>query len=168
MTVYHGVREFFRPVALDEARRVLSQKHRINSPYLLFVGSFVPRKNIIRILKAFYQFRQEVKSDLKLVLVGQKAWGAEEVNRTIEQWQLRDHVIELNYIADHDLPLLYSGADVGGGQPTTCADHSKTSNAPERNCLPFKMPVRLKCFFLRVPNTVNICGTEVHKGRYLL
>lgn len=112
MTVYHGVREFFRPIALDQTRRILKQRHHIDYPYLLFVGSFVPRKNIIRILTAFYRFRHEVKSDLKLVLVGQKAWGAEEVTKTIGQWQLEDHVVELNYIADHDLPILYSGAEM--------------------------------------------------------
>ena len=111
-TVHLGLQDSFRPVALEQARQVLKQKYHINYPYLLFVGSFVPRKNIVRVVEAFYHFRQEAKANVKLVLAGQKAWGAQEVNNTIERRQLREHVIELNYVADDDLPALYSGANM--------------------------------------------------------
>lgn len=112
LTIPLGVREIFHPIAQEQTRPVLRQKYQIEKPYLLFVGSFVPRKNIVRILEAFHRFRQEAKSDLQLVLVGRKAWGVDEINTAIKQWRLHDSVIQLHDVTDHDLPILYSGSEM--------------------------------------------------------
>jgi glycosyltransferase involved in cell wall biosynthesis len=72
----------------------------------------VARKNIIRMLEAFHHFRHEVKSEIKLVLAGTKSWTSEGIDETIERLKLKDHVIELGYVNNHDLPVLYSGAEM--------------------------------------------------------
>jgi glycosyltransferase involved in cell wall biosynthesis len=110
--VYNGVGENFHPVALDHVHSVLKNTYGIYHPYILYVGELVARKNIIRILEAFNHFRHEVRSDTKLVLAGTRTWPSEGIDETIERLKLKDHVIELGYVNNQDLPVLYSGAEM--------------------------------------------------------
>jgi len=106
--VHEGVdHKHFRPV---EARP-------FDFPYILFVGSEHPRKNLaelleaLRILKASGQF-----PGLKLVKVG-KAGGSEAAFRemtlqVIEQLGLQDDVIMAGRVSDEELPGYYAAAEV--------------------------------------------------------
>jgi len=81
----------------------------ISSPYILFVGTLEPRKNLYRLMKAFSLLRAENK-DISLVLAGGKGWG----NVNIEKWRqelgLGKSVIHVGYVTDQQLSNLYSNA----------------------------------------------------------
>jgi len=66
----------------------------VGSPYLLFVGTFEPRKNIKRLLYAFrvYLDRCGKKDTLKLVLAGSKGWGDVDVRGLICMLKLEGYV----------------------------------------------------------------------------
>jgi len=68
---YNGVNEHYHPLEEETAARVRKEMTG-GAPYFIFVGSIHPRKNITNLLKAFQLFKDEVKRDFKLVVVGEK------------------------------------------------------------------------------------------------
>jgi glycosyltransferase involved in cell wall biosynthesis len=76
------------------------------TPFILYVGSHAPHKNVIRLIHSFARVRAE--QELKLVLVGS---GSEEqlsrVALTVANEGLRSRVTLLNEISDAQLSSLY-------------------------------------------------------------
>lgn len=89
---------------LAEARRLLG----VDRPYLLFVGSFEPRKNLVTLLEALALVRREV--DVQLALVGRRGWLYEPIFRRLDELGLQDHVKVLEDFSHADLPPIYSAA----------------------------------------------------------
>jgi glycosyltransferase involved in cell wall biosynthesis len=110
--VHHGVSEEFRPIPLHQARDTLQREYKVSGRYLLFVGQMKARKNIIRILQAFSQFRNKTKSDVGLVLVGRRGHTSEGIDETIARLGLQSSVVELGHVKVEHLPSLYSAAEM--------------------------------------------------------
>jgi len=68
---YNGVNERYHPLPEEQAEEV-RREFTGGAPYFVYVGSIHPRKNITNLLKAFQLFRDEIKRDFKLVVVGEK------------------------------------------------------------------------------------------------
>ncbi|MFN7954754.1 MAG: glycosyltransferase family 1 protein [bacterium] len=108
--VYGGVSAAFHPrpePEVEEAR----VRYGLHRPYLIFVGTIEPRKNLVRLVRAFARLRKQgVDQDLELVLVGRRGWRWEEVDHEIARLDLDAHVRRLGYVPEHDLPALLTGA----------------------------------------------------------
>lgn len=90
--VYNGANESFEPV--DEAVKNQIRKQYANgSPYFLFVGSLHPRKNLARLFPAFDLFKATDDQGIKLVIVGEKKWWTEAIERAYEQMDHKEDVI---------------------------------------------------------------------------
>jgi glycosyltransferase involved in cell wall biosynthesis len=80
--------------------------------YILFVGTFEPRKNISGLLEAYHLLRQDGPDLPPLVIVGRRGWLYDGIFAKIETLDLADHVIWLEDAPESDLPAIYNGADV--------------------------------------------------------
>lgn len=93
------------PAAGDVATR---QRYEVNAPYLLFVGGYDPRKNVVGLIEAFS--RAELP-DRQLVVVGLHRYGYADL---VRRW--RDHPcfpkLRLIEAQTADLPALYRGAEL--------------------------------------------------------
>jgi len=105
--IYEGIdHRLFKPTS----RRL------VDYPYLLFVGSEHPRKNLARLLKAFFILKRERRfKDLKLLKVG-KAGGPEAEFRkhtlqVINELNIPRDVVFTDYVPEEDLPAYYSSAE---------------------------------------------------------
>ena len=84
-----------------------SSKRLVNiQPYILFVGTIQPRKNIVRLIKSFEQIQPRVK----LILVGKKGWLYEPIFTCISESVKRDQIIWLDYVTNNQLNYLYQNA----------------------------------------------------------
>ena len=83
----------------------------IDRPYVLYVGTLEPRKNITVLLRAFAALQDQDKETL-LVLAGAKGWMYDEIFALTTQLGLKDRVRMLGYVSNEDLPVLYSQAQV--------------------------------------------------------
>lgn len=104
-----GVNARFQPVepSLIEACRT---RHGLPSAYLLFVGTFEPRKNLPTLLQAYHLLRQALPDVPPLVLAGRRGWLFEDIFHAAHDLALDDCLVwRENFPAD-DLPALYSGA----------------------------------------------------------
>jgi glycosyltransferase involved in cell wall biosynthesis len=81
----HGfAADFFLPAAAPaEMESVLSPHGLTPGDYVLYVGALQPRKNLVRLIGAFEQARTKAP-EMRLVLVGKRAWLAEEILRAAE------------------------------------------------------------------------------------
>jgi glycosyltransferase involved in cell wall biosynthesis len=94
-------------VELDRVR----QRYQLHKPFVLYVGTIEPRKNLTRLVEAFARAQRQ-QSDLELILVGQLGWKYASLLKTIEELQLGRAVRRLGYVPDEDLPALYTLARV--------------------------------------------------------
>lgn len=106
--VYEGVdHDLFKPVR---------RKGLVDDPYILYVGSEHPRKNLAGLLRAFKKLKKERRfKDLKLIKVG-KAGGREADFRKqtldiIQTLELDKEVIFTEFVPKEELPFYYSGAE---------------------------------------------------------
>ncbi len=128
------------------SQEIKTVNYDFSKPYILFVSTIEPRKNIVALISAFNHLKQKYKIDHQLVLIGQKGWRYEPIFAEIERSPWSNQIHHLNYLSDEIVALFYSKADVfaypshyeGFGLPVLEAMTlgapvvtSKTSSLPE-------------------------------------
>jgi glycosyltransferase involved in cell wall biosynthesis len=105
-------RERFENVEKSTARRQISEKFAIDSPYLLYVARLEhPGKNHVRLLEAFAQLKEQGLKQ-KLVLAGSRWNGADVIEAAVNELGLDEDVIFTGFVDNDALPYLYAAADV--------------------------------------------------------
>ena len=105
--IHLGLEARFTPPRADHAAAVRARLG-LARPYLLFVGTIEPRKNIPFLIDAFERLND---ADLDLVLVGMKGWHCEPILSRMRQSSRIGQIRWLEYVNEDDLPSLYAGAD---------------------------------------------------------
>jgi glycosyltransferase involved in cell wall biosynthesis len=109
---YNGIGRNFvpQPSTPNEAEE-LRRRFGVSRDFLLAVGSLQPRKNLVRLIRAYAKLRSE-REDFRpqLVIVGRKLWLASEIFDEVKRQRWADDVILTGYVADEDLPALYRAA----------------------------------------------------------
>jgi alpha-1,3-rhamnosyl/mannosyltransferase len=109
-TVLLGVSPEFQPVAPIHCAPVLQQFGLQPGQYLLAVGTLEPRKNLSTVIAAYAQLPDAVRQRYPLVIVGMNGWGMESFSDSLKHMIRRGEVRLPGYVAQADLPALYSGA----------------------------------------------------------
>ncbi len=113
--VYQGVdQDVFYRIEQKEllAAEHFFKKNGIVLPYLLFVGTIEPRKNLVHLLKAFALLLEQKKFSGQLVVVGMKGWMTEGLKQMIEDLKLGSKVVFMGFVSDDELRVLYNKAEV--------------------------------------------------------
>ncbi len=106
------------PDGYDEARFVpepqpedagVLERHGLDGPYVLFVGTIEPRKNLLRLLDAFARLRRDGIRN-RLAMAGGLGWGYGPVMERLASPDVAGGILTLGSVADRDLPALYRGA----------------------------------------------------------
>jgi glycosyltransferase involved in cell wall biosynthesis len=106
--VPHGVdHDRFNTIAGDDAAALATL--RLRQPYIAYLGTIEPRKNIPGLVRAFARVR-EAHPELRLALGGLPGWGTDEVDRIIGAAGVTDAVDRLGYVEDSLLPAFLRGA----------------------------------------------------------
>jgi len=96
------------PEPVDDAQAARVRKaYSLSRPYVLWVGTIEPRKNLAGLLDAFAQ----LDADVDLVLVGPRGWK-EDLERRLDEMpvRVRERVRALGFVPQADLGPLYAGA----------------------------------------------------------
>ncbi len=130
--VGHGVGPEFTPMSNTEKEKI-RQSLTGGIPFILYLGSMHPRKNITRLIEAFEMYMAEGQARKYLVLAGRLAWKSESIRKKIEGSSFGDYII---YGSDLgiEIPQLVGSAEVlcyvslleGFGLPTLEAMASGT------------------------------------------
>ncbi len=102
----------FARVANETQLQVVRRNYGIERDYILSLCSIQPRKNLVRLIEAYSDLRQHHPgTELpQLVLAGKKGWLENDVFQVAEQSPVAKDIVFTGYVADQDLPALYSGA----------------------------------------------------------
>jgi len=139
--VHHGYSTKLLEIAKQDDPRVTGLS--AGKPYILFVGSIQPRKNIVRLVKAFELLKKNPRyAAHKLIICGRKGWLYEEIFAQIDASPAREDIIMANNAGNELLASLYAGAELfvmpslyegfglpvleamSFGLPVICADNS--------------------------------------------
>jgi glycosyltransferase involved in cell wall biosynthesis len=107
--IQHGVSAGFRPEAAAEAP-IVRRRLGLSSPYVLFVGTIQPRKNLELLLETYRRLVVAEAIEEDLVLAGQPGWDCERVVALARTPELRNRVHLLGYVDQSALAALYAGA----------------------------------------------------------
>ncbi len=102
----------FTRITNEAQLKVVREAYGITRDYILSLCSIQPRKNLVRLIEAYSYLRQhQPETELpQLVLAGKKGWLEDDVFRVAEQSPSAKDIVFTGYVADADLPALYSGA----------------------------------------------------------
>lgn len=106
-----GVDPAFRPLPETDIDAFCKQLD-VPRGYILFVGTFEPRKNITGLLEAYRLLRDDLPDAPPLVLAGRRGWLFDEVFAQIDTLGLRDHVLWRENIPQDAMAALYNAAAV--------------------------------------------------------
>jgi len=101
-------RELFKPEKVQQDVKV-KEKYGLNKPYVLFVGTLQPRKNLIRLIQAINILKHK-NINILLVVVGKKGWLYEEIFKEVDVLKLKNQIRFCDYVDDSELASLYRGA----------------------------------------------------------
>ncbi|MGB1041356.1 MAG: glycosyltransferase family 4 protein [Flavobacteriales bacterium] len=108
ITVAHnGIGDFFSPVSKQKQETTRS-KFTEGKAYFLFVSALHPRKNIVNLFKAFDLFKKETKSEVKLLMVGEKYWWNNEMKQGFEELTYKNDIVFTGHIQPDELNAIYS------------------------------------------------------------
>ncbi len=104
-----GAQENFKPRLECEVKPSLEKFSLIYKQFLLCVATLEPRKNLVRLIKAYQTLPHELQKKYPLVLVGNKGWLYEELLALINAQQ-DSTIVLLRYVDEQVLFHLYSAA----------------------------------------------------------
>lgn len=88
----------------------VKEKYKIEDKYFLYIGTLEPRKNILRLLEAYFMASNQVPDLPRLVLGGGKGWMYKDIFDKTEELGLKDKVVFTGYVDEKDVPVLMNGA----------------------------------------------------------
>jgi glycosyltransferase involved in cell wall biosynthesis len=103
--------DIFQAVEDPAVLSSIRDRYGLNEPYLLFVGSLEPRKNLERLIRAFDLCRRSAASPYNLVVVGGRGWRFAPVFETVASLSRPESVRFLDYVPLPDLPAIYTLAE---------------------------------------------------------
>jgi glycosyltransferase involved in cell wall biosynthesis len=110
--VYEAANPIFRPLDQAEAREQVRNRFGVEEPYVLFVSTIEPRKNVPSLLRALWQLATCYKEDVRLVLAGGRGWLFEDAFAVVDELKLDDRVHFVGRVASEDLLYLYNAAEL--------------------------------------------------------
>lgn len=106
--IHSGVTDY--PHTADDEQRVRGT-YGLTRPYLLTLGTYEPRKNLLAVLEAFSIMRK-TGYEGELVLAGPTGWSMRSFWRALGNHTHRNAIRVLSYVPEADKGGLYAGADV--------------------------------------------------------
>lgn len=86
--------------------------YNLDKPYLLYVGTLEPRKNIQNLIFAFDYLKKKYDIPHDLVLIGKIGWKYEAIFQAREKSKYKASIYHLNYLSDELVAQFYQNARV--------------------------------------------------------
>ena len=87
--------------------RTVLEKYGLHKPYILFLGSLKPSKNIEGLIRAFALLNL---SGMDLVIAGKRGWLYEQIFRLVLDLKIEKRVIFTGFVKEKEVPVLMTSA----------------------------------------------------------
>jgi glycosyltransferase involved in cell wall biosynthesis len=109
--VYNGVNQEFRPIS-EEEKEIIQLKLTSGKKYFVYAGALHARKNVENLLRAYDIYREMGTADLKLVIIGRKAWKIRAIEVAFRKMKFKNDVIFTGRVNDRELKSYIAAAEV--------------------------------------------------------
>jgi len=115
--VHLAASEIFRPIPKGPSLNEVLRTYGVDRPYVLYHGNKRPHKNVVGLLRGFWQLKRQSALPHKLVVTGQENPREHEfdfsaLRQVIGEVGIESEVHFTGLVLEEDLPYLYSGADL--------------------------------------------------------
>jgi len=107
---YLAGENIYRTMDKIESKNVIKKHYSIDGDYILYIGGFSPRKNIMGLIEAFSKLVPLLDKDIKLVIAGKHGISYNIYKNRVEELHLADKIIFPGFIELEHLPYLYNAA----------------------------------------------------------
>lgn len=107
VVIYPGVATAYFEVTCEQAEQTAA-KYRLRKPYVLFVGTIEPRKNVDTLLDAWGRLSADLREAHELVVAGPEGWASPQTLARLRSGPAG--VRYLGYVPEPDMPGLTAGA----------------------------------------------------------
>ena len=104
--------KIYKPINKKKCFDKLNKKYGLYDNFILYVGGFSPRKNIIGLIEAYSLIPCCDLKNTKLVITGKKGISYDKYKKRAEELNLSNNVIFTDFIPIEDLPLFYNAAEM--------------------------------------------------------
>ncbi|MBB6215537.1 hypothetical protein HNQ80_001626 [Anaerosolibacter carboniphilus] len=104
--------EIYHPINHVEAKNFIKTSYGIDHEFILYLGGFSARKNVLGLIQAYSQSLGFLKNTYALVIVGAPKDCHEEIVTTIDRLGLKDRVIFTGFAPYSHLPYFYNAASL--------------------------------------------------------
>ncbi|EKE11283.1 MAG: mannosyltransferase B-like protein [uncultured bacterium] len=106
--IHNAVGENFQKEISHSQMELVRKKYGLPQKFILYIGTLQPRKNLPSLIEAYIKIPTEKREGLKLVLAGGKGYNFDpEIEKSIESYSLRGHVILPGFVDEEDKPTLF-------------------------------------------------------------
>jgi len=130
VVAYPGINTSSVPAGKEKIKLATLEKWHIQQPYILYVGTLQPRKNLVRLIEAFELVVQKTANEsdqpkpkqkyamfdsgklaaLQLVIAGKVGWLADPILERVAASPLKKRIILTGYISETEKNILYEGS----------------------------------------------------------
>ena len=108
--VYPGSEAAFHPRSEAQVQ-AFRHNNALVRPFVLFVGTLEPRKNVDVLVRAFEVVARDGFAG-DLVLAGGSGWATEAIDAAVAESRVHDRIRRIGYVKQEDLPYWYCAADL--------------------------------------------------------
>ncbi|MFL0195586.1 glycosyltransferase family 4 protein [Clostridium sp. WILCCON 0269] len=102
--------DIYKPLDKRISKYVAKKYYSIYQDYILYVGGFSPRKNILGLIDSFSKLITLYKKPIVLVIAGSKGKSYETYKKHAEKLNISDKVLFPGFISIEHLPYIYNAA----------------------------------------------------------
>jgi glycosyltransferase involved in cell wall biosynthesis len=135
IVAHNGIGEVFQPNSKEKQEETRS-KFTDGKFYFLFVSALHPRKNVTKLFEAFDLFKKETKSEVKLLMVGEKYWWNKEIKQVFDAMKFQSDVVFTGHIQSKELNNIY-----GAGLALTYVSYFEGFGIPLVEAMRCELPI---------------------------
>jgi len=101
-------RQLCREEDLTQVYSLLNQPEEFD--YILSLSTLEPRKNYVNLIQAWEKLNFEYKKNIKLVIVANKGWLAQDIEQAMRPHIQAGNIIHLSGVSSEEMPYIFSHA----------------------------------------------------------
>jgi glycosyltransferase involved in cell wall biosynthesis len=109
---YLASEDIYKPLNKKISKAIIKKYYGICDDFILYIGGFSPRKNILGLINAFNMLKTKLNNNLKLIIAGNKGISYRIYKKRVEELNLRDSILFPGFISMEHIPYLYNASDL--------------------------------------------------------
>lgn len=104
--------KIYKPYDKLYSKQIIKTKLNVESPYILFVGGYTPRKNLKGLIESFSLLSDKLKNIYKLVIVAKRGISYDSTVDWASKKGVLDKCIFIDYVDEITMPFVYNAASL--------------------------------------------------------